>query len=125
MSHERRKHKRIEKQFIARFQVRPHECSTEAFKGWDMVTVRNLSSGGVSFNYDKDLGVGSVLDFKVNFPDYEPPISCLAKILRVEDAPYGLFHIAAEFSSVDEKEKKMIEGLADELELNDSQGESE
>lgn len=121
MSQERRKHKRIEQQFIARFQVRPHGSSQETFKGWDMVTVRNLSAGGVNFNYDKDLGVGTVLDFKVNFPDYEPPISCQAKILRVEDAPYGLFHIAAEFSGIDKKEKQMIEDLADELELEDTQ----
>jgi hypothetical protein len=121
MGQERRKHKRIEQQFIARFQVRPHDSSQEAFKGWDIVTVRNLSAGGVNFNYDKDLGVGAVLDFKVNFPDYEPPISCLAKVLRVDDAPYGLFHIAAEFSGVDEKEKKMIENLANELELEDAQ----
>ncbi|MBD3426275.1 MAG: hypothetical protein GF409_03470 [Candidatus Omnitrophica bacterium] len=118
MDRDRRKHKRIEQQFIARFQVRPHESPKEAFKGWDMVTVRNLSAGGVNFNYDKDLGVGSVLDFKVNFPDYDVPISCLARVLRVENAPYGLFHIAAEFSDIQKKEQKLIEELAEELDLN-------
>jgi hypothetical protein len=118
MDADRRRYKRIERQFIARFQIRPHESPKEAFAGWDMVTVRNLSAGGVNFNYDKDLGVGSVMDFKVNFPDYEPPINCLAKVIRIGKAPYGLFHIAAEFSGMDEREKQMINDLAESLQLD-------
>ena len=123
---ERRKYKRIEQQFIARFQVRPHESPKEVFKGWDMVTVRNLSAGGVSFNYDKDLGVGSILDFKINFPDHESPVSCFAEIIRIDKAPYGLFHIAAEFSGMDDKEKKMISDLAEDLDLTgETEGDKE
>jgi len=62
---ERREYKRIEKLFMAGVRVKQHEGLET---GWDSVTLHNLSAGGTSFTYKKDLGSGILLDLKIDVP---------------------------------------------------------
>ena len=52
---------------------------------WDMVPVLDISAGGLSFNYTKNLGIYSLLDFKIGISTLTPAINCVAKIIRIEE----------------------------------------
>ena len=56
----KRKYKRIEKPYRARFKIR-----SAGSDDWDSVILKNLSAGGTYFIYKKDLGIGTLLDFKI------------------------------------------------------------
>jgi hypothetical protein len=62
---ERREYKRIEKLYMAGVRVKRHKGHET---GWDSVTLHNLSAGGTSFTYKKDLGIGILLDLKIDVP---------------------------------------------------------
>ncbi len=67
---ERRKYKRIEKPYMARFQIRSDEAQEMESDDWDSVTLRNLSAGGTYFFHKKDLGIGTLLDLKIDVSKY-------------------------------------------------------
>ena len=46
---------------------------------WDMVPVRDISAGGLTFNYTKNLGFNSLLDFKIDISQSTPTINCVGK----------------------------------------------
>jgi len=104
---EKRNHKRINKCFTARFKERN-------IPGWDIVTLRNLSAGGAIFNYNRRLDVGSLLDFKVDFPIGENPITCSAKVIRVDEPFFPpTFGIATEFTSIEGRSRELISRAGD------------
>lgn len=109
---ERREYKRIKKHFIAKFRV---EHKGEPTSGsWEMVTVENLGAGGVLFNYDKKIEVGSLLDLKINFPGLKDPIECEGKVVRIEEMPHPcLFRIATVFIKLDEGQRGIINKVAE------------
>ncbi len=82
---ERRKYRRIEKPFMARFRVKQYEGLEMSSTKWDTVPVRDISAGGLAFNYIKNLGFNSLLDFKIAISQSTPTINCVGKIIRVED----------------------------------------
>ncbi len=106
---EKRKYRRIEKPFMARFRTKQHEGSEMSLTEWDMVPVRDISSGGLTFNYTKNLGFNSLLDFKIDISRSTPTINCVGKIIRVEDPqPHFMYHITTEFTEIDKQEREMI-----------------
>jgi c-di-GMP-binding flagellar brake protein YcgR len=50
---------------------------------------KNISAGGLLFTSDKALAVGSILDLKMELPDGEGTIHCLAKVVRTEETEEG------------------------------------
>ena len=118
---DKRAHRRMYRKLIAHFHIRPHDNSER--KSWDIVTVRDLSAGGVLFNYDKKLEEGLAVDFKINFPWSEEQIVCGAKVVRVgPSAGYGVFAIAAVFTEISEEDKRGIEEIAAKLHLGEPTG---
>ncbi len=106
---ERRKYRRIKKPFIARFRIKQYEGLEVSSTEWDMVPVRDISAGGLTFNYTKNLGFNSLLDFKIAIPTFTPSINCVGKIIRVEDPqPHSMFRFATEFTEIEDQEKEMI-----------------
>ncbi len=106
---ERRKYRRIEKLFMARFRVKQYEGLEMPSAEWDMIPVRDISAGGLAFNYTKNLGFNSLLDFKIDIPLFSATINCVGKIIRVEESqPHSMFRIATEFTEIDKQEKEMI-----------------
>ncbi len=58
---ERRKYKRIGKQYMARFKIRSDEAQEIESNDWDSVILKNVSAGGALFFYNKDLEIGTFL----------------------------------------------------------------
>ena len=112
---ERREHKRIDKNYIVSFQIRPNEKQEQVFIGWDMVTAVNLGAGGILLNYDRKIEPGSILDLKINFPGSHEPIECVGEVNRVEKAKKSSrVRIAAKFVEIGAKDKEHIVQAAED-----------
>ncbi|GEM_PF-467398 len=109
---ERRKFKRIRQQFIIQFQV----PSDKSLAGWNMVPVRNIGAGGLLFNYDKKLQIGTSINLKINFPMAKKPLSGAAKVLRVHPIDgTSLYETAAYFTEIDNSHKELINDAAEKF----------
>ena len=110
--HDGRKRKRIEKAFTAKFRTRFNE-SGDGENKWDMVFLKNLSAGGALFSYDKEVKMGQLLEFIINFPRNRGPIKCEAMVLRIENSPNAFANrIAACFTDIKENDILDIDRLA-------------
>lgn len=102
---EQRRAKRINRRFVLRVAVFSKEPLA-----WSHVMIRNLSSSGIYFAYERPIQVGQMLVFKVDFPDRI--IECLGMVVRVESGPGGLFsNVAAKFQGMGEAERDYIEAF--------------
>ena len=113
---ERRKFRRIEKPYMARFRIKQYEGLEMSSTEWDMVPVRDISAGGLAFNYTKNSGLNSLLDFKIDIPLFPPTINCVGKIIRVEEPqPHSTYRIATEFTEIDKQEKEKLNTAIEKL----------
>ncbi|MEE9604127.1 MAG: PilZ domain-containing protein [Candidatus Scalindua sp.] len=113
---ERREYKRIEKPFMVRFRTIPLVAKKMVSPGWDIVAVKNLSAGGMRFNYKKDLGLGSLLDLKIDISKSTPTINCVGKVTRIDHSHlHSMLRIATEFTEIDEQEKEVINTTVEEI----------
>lgn len=114
----RRRYKRIKKPFMVSFRVRKHKDAGKDDPRWDMIAVVNLGAGGILFYYNHKLKVGTQLDLIVNFSQKEDPIYSIGKVIRVEELPFSyMFLVAVVFEEIDEKQREIIENVAEELHL--------
>ncbi len=107
---ERRKYKRVEKPYTARFKIRSDAQETRS-DDWDSVILKNLSAGGTYFIYKKDLGVSTLLDFKIEVSKSKPPVNTVGEVIRIEQLqlpPYSMFCIAIKFTDIGKQEKEAI-----------------
>ncbi len=105
---ERRKYKRIEKPYRARFKIRSDEAQEMEAYVWDSVTL-DLSAGGAAFFCNKDLGIGTLLDLKIDVSKSTPPINCVGKMIRIDKTRHtSMFGIAIKFTEIGEQEKEII-----------------
>ncbi len=105
----RRKYKRIEKPYMARFQVKQYKELEISYAEWDMVALKDLSAGGALFYYSKYLELGALLDLKIDVSTASPTIKCAGKVTRIEQSlAHSLIRIATEFTEIDEHVKEMI-----------------
>lgn len=119
-SSEKRKYKRIKKQYIARIRIKPDEARDMDSKDWDEIALNDLGAGGIYFHIRRKLEIGTILDLKISFiidiPPIDisiPPIECRGVVLRVKKNPnLPVFGIAAEFTEIDEQMKEMINQTA-------------
>ncbi len=110
---EKRKYKRIEKQYITRLRIKPDEAQDMDSKDWDMVAVNDLGAGGIYFHVSRKLEIGTNLDLRIGFSVTVPPIECRGVITRVKKHPnHSVFGIATEFTEIDEHTKEMINKIA-------------
>ncbi len=105
---ERRKHKRIEKPYMARFRIRSGKAQEMESDDWDLVTLMNISAGGTFFYYKKDLGIGTLLDLKIDVSKSTPTINCVGKVTRSDKFRLACVCIAIKFIDIGEQEKEMI-----------------
>ncbi len=77
---------------------------------WNIVAVKDLSAGGIMFNYYKtNLGFGSVLELQIDFIRSKPTINCIGRVVRIADARVNsMFHIATEFLEINEQDREVI-----------------
>ncbi len=106
---ERRKLKRIEKQYRVRFKIRSDEAQEMESDVWDSVALIDLSAGGAVFFYNKDLGIGTLLDLKIDVPKSTPTINCVGKIIRIDKTQHtSMFYITVSFIDIAEQEKERL-----------------
>ncbi len=96
--------------FIARFRVKQYEGQEMFSDEWNIVAVKDLSAGGIMFNYYKmNLGFGSVLELKIDSIKSRPTINCIGRVVRIEDAHVNsMYHIATEFTEINEQDRDVI-----------------
>ncbi len=118
---ERRKYKRIEKLYMAGARVKQHEGHETGSTGWDSVTLHNLSARGTFFIYKKDLGIGTLLDLKIDIPESMLTINCVGKVIRIDKPrPHSMFCIAVFFIDIAEQEKEMINTAVEKALVQDN-----
>ncbi len=112
----KRKYKRICKQYMARLKIRSDESQKTESDDWDSVSLHNLSTGGTFFNYKKDLGIGTLLDLKIYVPDAVIVINCVGKVIRIDKPRHtSMYGIAIKFTEIGEQEKEIINTTVEEL----------
>jgi c-di-GMP-binding flagellar brake protein YcgR len=106
---DRRKFKRIKKQYSLRLQVK----GAGAFEQWDIVLIRDISRLGISFLYDKALKEGMLLNLRINFGVEGEVIQCAGKIVRSElITGTKSYDIGVEFISIGEADSDRIDKAA-------------
>ncbi len=104
---EKRKYKRREKPYMAGVRVKQHEGHETGSTGWDSVFLMNLSAGGTFFIYKKDLGIGTLLDLKIDAPEAMLNINCVGKVTRIEQfQSTSMFCTAIKFIGIGEQQEE-------------------
>ncbi len=94
---------------LARFKIRSDEAQEMESDVWDSVTLHNLSAGGTFFIYKKDLGIGTLLDLKIDVPESMLTINCFGEVIRIEQfQSTSMFCTAIKFIDIGEQEKEVI-----------------
>ena len=110
---EKRAYRRIEKSFLTRLKIMPSKLNKlkEAF--WDLITTKNLSAGGLLFNYYKEVPIGAELELRIVFPLADRPIECVGKVVRsqkiIDNGVKSAYRIAACFEDINEQDQRSIE----------------
>ncbi len=113
---ERRKLKRIEKPYRARFKIRSDEAQEMESDVWDSVILHSLSAGSAVFFYNKDLGIGTLLDLKIDVSKSTPTINCVGKIIRIDKTRHtSMFYITVFFIDIGKQEKELINTTVEEV----------
>ena len=124
---EKRKYKRIEldkckykeivSPCIAKFRVKHLGGHEMPPLDWHIVSVKNLSAEGITFNYYiANLEIGSPVDVKIEFIKSIPTISCIGRVVRIEDAYVNsMFRIDVDFIEIDDKEREIINATVEAI----------
>ncbi len=114
---EKRKHRRIERSFMSWFRTVSFVFIRRCFSKWDIVTVRNLSAGGMLFTYDDDLTTGMRVNFKIIFPFSAHTIRCIGRVIRnkkpQKDSYPKICFIATQFEKIKKRDRDLIDKIAD------------
>ena len=79
----------------------PEELSKQGLTPEQLSVTKNISAGGLLFVANEPLPINAILELKIELPDGEKPIECLAKIVRIEEmAPDMTYDIAACFLDI-------------------------
>lgn len=107
---EKWKYKEIVSPCIARFRNKRWSLCNRPSLEWNIVAVKNLSAGGVMLDYyKKGLNIGSILELKIEFIESKPTISCIGRVVRIEDAhANAMFRIAIEFTKINDLDRELI-----------------
>ena len=110
---EKRAYRRIKKSFLARLKIMPSKFNKLRGAFWDLITTKNLSAGGLLFNYYKEVPAGVELELRIIFPLADRPIECIAKVIRsdkiIDNGVKSAYRIAACFEDINEKDQRSIE----------------
>ena len=94
---------------MARLRTIPLVAKKMVSTDWDMVPVKNLSAGGMLFDYNKNLELDSLLDLEIDILKSTPTINCVGKVTRIDHSHlHSILSIATEFTEIEEQEKEVI-----------------
>jgi hypothetical protein len=94
---------------VARALFKRREARAADSISWTSVALHNLSVGGAFFLYNMDLGVGTLLDLKIEAPKAMLNINCVGEVTRIKQLrPASMFCTAIKFIDIGEQEKEAI-----------------
>lgn len=114
--------KRVQQKFIIRFRFyNDNSNHGNSFK-WNIVTVRNLSSNGISFNYHRKIPLHTQVEFKMSLP-FAEDFHCLGKVVRIDKEKHSetkfkkipVYGVAVSFTKMDHFVKVAIHNFANEV----------
>ncbi len=109
---ERKAFKRIKQQFTTRIRV----SNLDEMLGWNLVVSRNLSAGGILFNFDREIPMDTPVELKIQFPLLRDPIFCKGKVVRVQRSELpSIYSIAALFTHIDTPFVETINAAAEDF----------
>ncbi|MCP5005964.1 MAG: PilZ domain-containing protein [Planctomycetes bacterium] len=112
---DKREYKRLEKQIMVQFRVKQHKGQETSALYWEMVSVKNVSAGGLLFYYNRNLGFDSILDLKIDISHTAPTINCAGRVVRIEEThSHAPLRIAASFTGLGLEEKNLINRTVEE-----------
>ncbi len=76
---ERRRAERLRKQFT----IRMRKISGNVAGDWDLILLRDISKSSLSFNYNRTLQEGDLLDLKISIGAAVEPIICRGETISV------------------------------------------
>lgn len=115
---ERRKYKRIIRNYIAKFQRVNINDPDGIGSAWEMVVVQNLSAGGVLFHYNQAIDKDTIIKLKINFPLTETPIETVGRINRLEIQEKAVIvGLAAHFIDIPPNDMEVINNCATDLSI--------
>lgn len=110
---EKRKFKRIVKQYIARIRIIKPDGENVVSNEWNMVGLNDMGAGSIFFHDSRRLKIGTVLELKIGFSVTMPPIECRGVVTRVHKHPnFPIFGFAAELTEIDKSIQEMINKAA-------------
>ncbi len=101
---ERRKRPRIEKQYYA-------QVSFESAKDWLVVTLQNLSAGGMAFFSTDDLPAGTIIKARINFPPADDQVRIMGQVIR-SVKKNTVYVVAVAFHEISKKDFDLINQFA-------------
>ena len=113
---EKSNHVRINMSFKIRFRVIPLVARRMVHIDWNTVVVKNFEAEGLCFYHDKNLGIGSLLDLKIDLPTMPHCTNAVAEIVYIEKPKLSsLFCIAIKFKKIDKREKEKFNTFVEEM----------
>ncbi len=107
---DRRKHCRAKKPYMLSLRMKPNEDNKVISDDWDVVDVSNFAVNSIYFYYNKNLAIGTLLDFKIHISAAPTIVSCTGKVIRTKRHLTSFVSgIAAVLVNMDEKEREFIE----------------
>ncbi len=77
---------------------------------WSYVTIHNISVSGVLFTFDKPVKIGSLLYFKIDFPDRV--VECMGRVRRLAGAREGVIQdVGASFQDIHANDRDYIDAI--------------
>ncbi len=111
---------RLKHPFLAKFRI-----YTDASVKWEIVTIRNVSPGGLSFNYTQKFAIKTILELDIGLSSIVGIVHCLGEVCRVDELPprrpdlktIPIYGIAVKFINFPEEKKEAIEKLIKEFQV--------
>ena len=115
---ERRKYRRIGEPFILDFQIKVKGLAEGDPAGWSLVGSQDLSAGGVRFLSLRKPDIGTFMDIRISYADFEEPLRCVGQVLRVENIEEGrVFSVATVFTEISDRDWGILIKLSKDLAL--------
>ncbi len=100
---------------IAYKTLNSQEKSTRKLPSERFGTTDNISAGGIVFVSSEPQMIGSILELKIDLPDANSPIECLAKVVRVEEVESNRrYHIAICFLDLSSAQRVRLDKYVEE-----------
>ncbi len=107
---EKRAYRRLDSKVNLRYKVfkSPQDLLKRGFSPEQLSVTKNISAGGLLFFSDEPLGIGSILELKIELPNGEEPIECLVRVVRIEQAEEKNYYLAVCFLDITGAERTRL-----------------